>query len=83
MRTFFNVSKSDSYDFLQPISAQFALTDKETAIVELIYKGKANKEIGDELDISLNTVKTYIYSIYKKMKLRSRVELINYINYHK
>ncbi len=52
------------------------LTNMEFKIVELIWHGKSNKEIGDELFISLNTVKTHIKNIFIKMEVKSRNELI-------
>ncbi|MEZ4920123.1 MAG: LuxR C-terminal-related transcriptional regulator [Saprospiraceae bacterium] len=52
------------------------LTTQEQKIEELIVKGLSNKEIGDELFISLSTVKTHINTLYKKRGVRSRQELI-------
>lgn len=53
------------------------LSQREQEIVELVFKGKRNKDIEKELYISIKTVKTHIYKIYKKVGVKSRVELIN------
>lgn len=49
--------------------------EKEAAV--LISRGMSNKEIAAELCISLATVRTHIYNLYKKAGARSRVELLN------
>jgi DNA-binding NarL/FixJ family response regulator len=57
------------------------LSSREQAVVELILKGRSYKMVADDLNISINTVRTYIKSIYKKLKVNSNVELANiYLN---
>ncbi|HAU92054.1 MAG TPA: hypothetical protein DCW59_06830, partial [Alteromonas sp.] len=41
-----------------------------------VSKGAQNQEIADTLHISVNTVKTHIYSIFRKTNSRNRVELV-------
>ena len=53
------------------------LSKQENTIKELIISGKSNKEIANELFISINTVKTHISNIYGKLHITSRKELIN------
>ncbi|MFD2561695.1 response regulator transcription factor [Aquimarina rubra] len=57
-------------DILVPLSKQ------ENTIKELIISGKSNKEIANELFISINTVKTHISNIYSKLHISSRKELL-------
>lgn len=52
------------------------LSPQEQKVVEAIRKGKTNKEIASELFISLSTVKTHINSIYKKLGVSSRSDLL-------
>ncbi|MCK5221877.1 MAG: hypothetical protein KAR14_09885, partial [Candidatus Aminicenantes bacterium] len=52
------------------------ITEREKEIIILILNGKSNKEIEDELFISLGTVKNHLYNIYKKLKVKSRTQLI-------
>ncbi|MBP2832252.1 response regulator transcription factor [Aquimarina sp. U1-2] len=52
------------------------LSKQETVIKELMMSGKTNKEIANELFISLNTVKTHITNIYSKLNINSRKELL-------
>ncbi|MDA8621306.1 response regulator transcription factor [Psychrosphaera sp.] len=52
------------------------LTRRENAIIKLVSLGAKNQEIADQLHISPNTVKTHLYSIFRKTDSRNRVELI-------
>lgn len=54
------------------------LTKREKTIIHLVSRGAQNKEIADQLHISPNTVKTHIYSIFRKTSSRNRIELITW-----
>jgi DNA-binding NarL/FixJ family response regulator len=51
------------------------LTDREEAVLAGVARGLGNSEIGDELHVSLSTVKTHLGSIMAKLGVRNRVEL--------
>ena len=53
------------------------LSVQERKIFALIKDGKSNKEISDILNIGLNTVKSHVSSIYSKLKIGSRKEVLN------
>ncbi|CAM3012510.1 response regulator transcription factor [Flavobacterium frigoris] len=53
------------------------LSNQEMKIKKHIIAGKSNKEIAEELFISLNTVKTHITNIYNKLNVSNRKELIS------
>lgn len=53
-----------------------SLSRQERNIQNLIAQGKSNKEIANELFISLSTVKTHITNIYGKLKVSNRQELL-------
>ena len=59
---------------------QLSFLPREHEFVELIYKGKCNKDIAESLFLSESTVKTHIYNIFRKMEVKSRVEVIYKIN---
>lgn len=59
-------------------SADDGLTPREREILTLIAQGLTNREIGDRLLLSLNTVKTHRLHILQKLNLRDRGELISY-----
>ncbi len=50
------------------------LTARECDIVELIVAGMSNREIGEELSLSVNSVKTYIRTAYRKMGVQRRTQ---------
>ncbi len=52
------------------------LSRQEENIKILILQGKSNKEIANELFISLSTVKTHITHIYNKLNVSNRRELL-------
>ncbi|MDO5969251.1 response regulator transcription factor [Flavivirga aquimarina] len=56
------------------------LSKQERTIKKLILEGKSNKEIANELFISLSTVKTHITNIYSKLKVSNRQELLHKIH---
>lgn len=60
------------------LEASNTLTKREKSIVSLVSNGAQNQEIADQLHISVNTVKTHIYSIFRKTHCRNRVELIKW-----
>ncbi len=51
------------------------LTGREEAVLTAVARGLGNTEIGDNLHISLSTVKTHLASIMAKTGTRNRVEL--------
>ena len=55
-----------------------SLTKREKTIIGLVSSGAQNKEIASQLHISPNTVKTHIYSIFRKTSSRNRVELLSW-----
>ncbi|MCF6437031.1 MULTISPECIES: helix-turn-helix transcriptional regulator [Pseudoalteromonas] len=58
--------------------SSFNLTKREKTIVKLIAEGAQNKEIANKLHISDHTVKTHLYSAFRKTKSRNRIELLNW-----
>jgi DNA-binding NarL/FixJ family response regulator len=63
--------------FRQPAPKDLAgtqLTTREKAILHLLAKGYANKEIASQLDIGVSTVRTHIEHIYEKLHVHCRTE---------
>ncbi len=50
------------------------LTRKEKEILAKVASGSANKEIADQMFISVHTVKTHLYNIYKKIGASNRLQ---------
>ena len=50
------------------------LSPKEREVIELLTKGSTNKEIGNKLGITENTVKNHLINILDKLHLENRVQ---------
>jgi NarL family two-component system response regulator LiaR len=59
----------------------FALSERETAVLEAVARGLSNREIGRELWISEQTVKFHLRNVYRKLGVSSRTEAARYA-YH-
>ena len=64
------------YKFKNSKQSFSSLSKQELAIKNLILEEKSNKEIAAELFISVSTVKTHITSIYQKLQVINRNDLI-------
>ncbi|MBH0130957.1 helix-turn-helix transcriptional regulator [Salinibacterium sp. NK8237] len=54
-----------------------ALSDRERSIARELVRGSSSSEIAETLFISVNTVKSHLKSIYRKLGVTSRVEAIH------
>jgi DNA-binding NarL/FixJ family response regulator len=52
------------------------LSPREREVLELLARGYLYKEIADSLQISVQTVNTYIRRIYEKLHVRSRAQAV-------
>ena len=55
-----------------------ALTERETAVLRLVAKGQANKQVAKELGIGEQTVKSHVSRILGKLQLQSRTQAALY-----
>ncbi|HEY1264601.1 MAG TPA: response regulator transcription factor [Terriglobales bacterium] len=58
------------------------LTPREEQVVALVADGLSNREIAAELNLSQHTVKKYLFRIFDKLGISSRVELVLYAVSH-
>ena len=52
------------------------LTQREREVMDLVVAGKLNKQIADELDISMKTVEAHRARVMEKMGVRTLAELV-------
>jgi len=70
-----DMSEQDS--IIRQTKAPYPLTKREEEVLQLILLGKSNREIGADLYITENTVKTHVRNIFSKYEVNSRAELIS------
>ena len=52
------------------------LTDREMEVLKLVTKGLSNKDIADELSLSIRTVQGHLANIFNKLRVSSRTEAV-------
>lgn len=55
------------------------LTKREMAVVQCVAEGLTNRETAAQLSLSEHTVKNYMFRIFDKLGVSSRVELVLYV----
>jgi len=55
-------------------AVDLALTRRESEVLELLGRGLSNKEIGNELCLSIATVKHHVHHVLEKLKLPRRAQ---------
>jgi DNA-binding NarL/FixJ family response regulator len=58
------------------------LTPREEQVVALVADGLSNREVAHELRLSEHTIKKYLFRIFDKLGISSRVELVLYALSH-
>jgi DNA-binding NarL/FixJ family response regulator len=54
------------------------LTPREEQVVALVAEGLGNRQIARELNLSEHTIKKYLFHVFEKLGVSSRVELVLY-----
>src|ERR1700744_4565911 len=55
---------------------QTLLSPREEAVLDCLAKGLTYKQIADQLQISIDTIRTYLRRIYEKFHVQSRTEAV-------
>lgn len=56
------------------------LSDRENEVLTQLARGKSYASIGEELNVSVNTIKTHVRNIYEKLHVTSKNEVIEIYN---
>ena len=72
------IAKRSHFD---PVSATGVklLTSRESEVASLVADGLTNREISERMNLSAHTVKNYLYRVYEKLGISSRVELTAHV----
>jgi len=68
------IAESVLHELLSNDPGQDALTERETAVLGLLTHGRTNREIAEELVVSVETVKTHVGNILAKLHLAHRTQ---------
>ena len=68
--------RTENFLQLNPESLVDALTNRELEVLELIVGGLTNRQIADELVVSIGTVKKHNSNIFGKLDVKSRTQAI-------
>ena len=72
----------DKLSFADELFALRQLTPREREVARLAYSGLTNPEIADRLCISQYTVKRHMHSIFEKLGISARIELVHLMSGH-
>lgn len=57
------------------------LSERELQVARAVASGKSNKEVADQLHISERTVKAHLGSVFEKLGVRDRVQLVLHVSH--
>ncbi|MCP4149424.1 MAG: helix-turn-helix transcriptional regulator [bacterium] len=77
LQSFYVENTINSKERALKLISKFKISKREREVIQLILKGMSNKDIENELFISIKTVKCHIYNIYRKVGVKNRLQLIN------
>lgn len=70
----------DITSYRNSLKVRYELSDRELEVLELLAGGDSNEAIGTKLHISVNTVKSHIKRIYRKLGVSSRLQLMSFLS---
>lgn len=81
-RIFQSFSKIPQQSYINEAMPLSSITDRELEILRLITLEYSGTQIGDELNISSNTVETHRKNLIKKLNVKSTIGLVKYALKH-
>lgn len=70
------IQQANQSSFFDAFREKFKLSRREVQIIKLIKEGRQNKEIADDLNLSVQTIETHRKNIHSKLQVSSRIELV-------
>lgn len=61
---------------LHSLTSSLGLNVRERQLVALLRRGMSNREIASSLKLTEGTVKTYLYELFAKLRVESRMQLV-------
>lgn len=73
----FRTSNATSFDGNPKAQASLRITERELTVLQELAEGRSNKEIAAKLNVSPNTIKTHLASLFEKLSAKRRTDAIN------
>ena len=65
-----------------PLGREAGLSGRESSVLRLIVQGHTTCEIAERLHLSINSIKTYIRTTYRKIGVKSRLQAVTWAIQH-
>jgi DNA-binding NarL/FixJ family response regulator len=72
--------KARRMDFFETLNHEFGLTRRECEIAMMVRDGYRNEEIATAMSLAVGTVKAYVHRIFTALEVKSRAELVRFID---
>ena len=72
--------KARRMDFFETLNQQYGLTRRECEIAMMVRDGYRNEEIATQMGVALGTIKSYVHRIFTALEVKSRAELVRFID---
>ncbi|WGK69565.1 helix-turn-helix transcriptional regulator [Candidatus Haliotispira prima] len=72
-------NKSNDVQHLEKFAARYTISKREQEVLLKLIRGSSYAAIAEQLYISLATVKSHVYSIYRKTKVKNKIQLLSKI----
>ncbi len=66
----------DSNKLTDQFTTNYQITKRESEVISLLMEGNSNKDIAEQLSIASKTVDNHISNIYKKTRVKNRLQLL-------
>ncbi|MFY0593018.1 response regulator [Roseivirga sp.] len=73
------VVDDNAVDFVNDMSEEYGLSNRELEVMQLIAKRYTNAEIAEKLYVSNNTVKFHLKNLYNKIGVKNRAEVLGFL----
>lgn len=71
-----NMPRESKVNFRGKTNEAFSLTDRQKEILRLVAQGHTNREIGEQLDISVRTVEVHRFNLMRRLRVRNVAQLL-------
>ena len=71
-----NMPRVSKVNFRDKTNEAVSLTDRQKEILRLVAQGHTNREIGEQLDISVRTVEVHRFNLMRRLRVRNVAQLL-------